>query len=549
MENFYLEPNEELFSIINRIRRSRDENITLVVLSGLSALRSIINLRILKEEAISLGKDVSIITSDSLIKKLAHQSGLAVLEKEIEEKIDDWPEQLKEGGEIRPRIEPEPEPKRVMSDIVKPRREPPEPSFAEAPEVREEEFFEEALEREELPIEIKEPGKEKPSFRFFTKKRVIAGLIILALMASGFVVYFVLPRVQIVINPKKEIIRFETEIRADKNIDSIILADNSIPGQVFQLEMEDSRKFPTTGEKEVEEKARGTVVVYNQYSSDDQTLVKTTRFLSEGGKLFRLAETTVIPGAKIVEGEIIPSTKEVEVEADEPGEAYNIGPSNFTIPGFEGTAKYTGFYGKSLEPMTGGAKGKMRVATKEDVEGAIEIVSLELKEEIQKQFTKKIPSQLKLLEDSQVLEITESNSTLKPDQPGKELVVTIKAKAWGLAFKEEDAFVLIEGNISDKISENKVLLPSTIKVDYKETEIDLAQGKVDFSAQIEAEAAWRLDKEKIKEDLAGKDEIEVRKYLSSLSEIESAKVVFWPFWVKRIPNNKDKIKIVIDTGL
>jgi len=46
--------------------------------------------------------------------------------------------------------------------------------------------------------------------------------------------------------------------------------------------------------------------------------------------------------------------------------------------------------------------------------------------------------------------------------------------------------------------------------------------------------------------LAGKDEIEVRKYLSSLSEIEGARVIFWPFWVKRIPKNKDKIKITIE---
>jgi hypothetical protein len=573
MENFYLESNEEFFSIIDRIKRSRDEDITLAVPSGLSALRSIINLRILKEEAISSGKDISIITSDSLIKKLAQQANIVVLERPVEEPAEktepiqagppqfedlggedeekDWPEQLKEGGEIRPRPEVEP----VSTDRGEPIRGP-EPFF-EPIEEGKEEVVEEPVEEKPSVAEAMEGEEEaayepkgiKPSFKFFTKKRVIATFVILALIAGGFILYFVLPRAQIIINPKKEAIRFETEIRIDKNINSVNFSDNSVPGQVFQLEMEDSRKFPTTGEKEVEEKARGTIIVYNQYSSEPQTLVKTTRFLSERGKLFRLVETVVIPGATIEEGEIIPSNREVEVIADEAGETYNIDASAFTIPGFEGTAKYDAFYGQSTEPMTGGAKGKMRVATEEDVEGGIEIVSVELKSKVQEQFRKKIPSDLKLLKDTQALEVTESGSTLEADEPGKEFLVTVKAKARALAFKEGDVFHLIEKNIEDKISENKILIPSTIQVSYSNIGTDLAGGRADFSCQVEIEAAWRLDEEKFRNDLAGKDEIEVRKHLSSLSEIEGAKVIFWPFWVKRIPRNKDKIKIIIDTNI
>lgn len=573
MENFYLNSDEELFSIIDRIKRGQDNDIVLVVPSGLSALRSIINLRILKEEAISLGINISIITSDSLIKKLALQSGLRILDKEApkekklfspkKEKEDSWPEQLKQRGQIRPQLESQPPitrpeaGRKVISDIIGPvEKEVVEPVVE--PEPKEETFkepFREPVREEEIPITrpveeeeeiFYKAKKEKTSFKFFTKKKVVALLIIIGLIAGGFIVYFVLPRAQIVIDPKKETVQFETDITADRNTDSIILSDNSIPGQVFQIEMEDSKKFPTTGEKDIEEKAKGTIIVYNQYSSSDQTLVKTTRFLSDEGKIFRLTETTVIPGATIEEGEIIPSTKEVDVEADEAGEAYNIGPSNFKIPGFEGTPKYTAFYGRSIDPMAGGAKGKMRVATEDDIEGAMEIVSVELKNKVQEQFDKKIPDDLKLLKDSQILEVTESESSLEADQPGKEFLITIKAKAWGLAFRENDIFSLIEESISDKISENKILLSSSIKIDYGETEIDLARGKATFSCKIEADAAWKINEQVIKDKLAGKDEIEVRKYLSSLSEIEGAKVIFWPFWVKRIPRNENKIKITIE---
>lgn len=570
MENFYLERNEELFSIIDRIKRSRDRRISLIIPAGLSALRSIINLKILKEEAISMGKDISIITADNLIKKLAQQVNLIVLDK-----IQEEPQSINELNEEKRQLEFERKlksRKRVISDIVKP-AEPVKPALEEPvfiPEPRierveetpkskdfgeefrdlgekEEQFdelFRKKKEKEEIFYQPK-PSKEKMSFKFFTAKRVITFLVALILIAGGFVLYFILPKAQIIINPKKEDVRLETEITADKSIDSIDLKNNKIPAQIFQIETEDSRKFPTTGEKEVEEKAKGTIVVYNQYSSSEQTLVKTTRFLSENGKIFRLTETVIIPGASIDEGRIIPSSKEVTVEADEAGELYNIGPSKFTIPGFEGTAKYTAFYGQSTEPMTGGAKGKMKVATKQDIEGATQIVSAELKNKVKDEFIKKIPRELKTLDNSQALEVVESDSTLEADEPGKEFTITVKVKAWGLAFKEEDVFSLAKENIKEKISQDKILISSSIKVDYKNVKTDSAQGKTNFTAQVEAKTAWNIDEDRLKKDLAGKDEIEVRKYLSSLAEIETAKVIFWPFWVTKIPTNKDKIKIII----
>ena len=570
MENFYLERNEELFSIIDRTKRSRDRRITLIIPAGLPALRSIINLKILKEEAISMGKDISIITADNLIKKLAQQVNLIVLDK-----IQEEPQSINELNEERRQLEFEGKlksRKRVISDIVKPAEqvkpaleEPvfiPEPKIGRVEETpkskdfgeefrdlgeKEEQFdelFRKKKEKEEIFYQPK-PSKEKMSFKFFTAKRAIAFLVALILIAGGFVLYFILPRAQIIINPKKEDVRLETEITADKSIDSIDLKNNKIPAQIFQIETEDSRKFPTTGEKEVEEKAKGTIVVYNQYSSSEQTLVKTTRFLSENGKIFRLTETVIIPGASIDEGKIIPSSKEVTVEADEAGELYNIGPSKFTIPGFEGTAKYTAFYGQSTEPMTGGAKGRMKVATKQDIEGATQIVSAELKNKVKDEFIKKIPRELKMLDNSQVLEVVESDSTLEADEPGKEFTITVKVKAWGLAFKEEDVFSLAKENIKEKISQDKILISSSIKVNYKNVKTDSAQGKSNFTAQVEAKTAWNINEDRLKKDLAGKDEIEVRKYLSSLAEIETAKVIFWPFWVTKIPTNKDKIKIII----
>ena len=585
MEKFYLELDEDFFSIVDRIKRSRDAHIVLIVPGGLPALRSIINLRILKEESLSLGKEVAIVTSDTLIKKLAQQVNVLVAERIKEEpKREIWEE--KREKDFEKKFVPG---KRVISDIVAKRPKPQKPITIEKnePKAREsfyesvgpisngeefrdlgdkEEQFDELfvkrrkeeiipkrkerkIERdyeEKRDVEIHRFREEKSSSRFFTLKRVFLFLLAIVLIAGGIFVYFILPKAEVSINPKKEPVQFETELIADKNINTVDPENGIVPAQVFQVETEDTRTFPTTGEKDVSEKAHGQITIYNQFSSSEQTLVKTTRFRSESGKIFRLTDTVIIPGASIEEGKIIPSSKQVYVEADEAGDAYNIGPTKFWIPGFEGTAKYTAFYGISSSAMTGGAKGKMKVATKEDIDGATQIVSLELKNKAKDEFTKSIPKELKLLDNSETLEVTEASASLKADQPGESFTVNVKARAWGLAFKEEDILSAVKQTIESKIAADKFLIQASIELSYSNVKTDPSQGKATFSCQIDAQAGWSIDENKLKNDLAGKSETEVRQYLGALAEIETAKVTFWPFWVKKIPSNKSKITIIIE---
>ena len=544
MEKFYLKSIDDFFSIIDNIKSSQDLNIVLIVPSGTIALRSIINLRILKEESSFLNKNIYISTSDELIKKLAKQADIKILN----------PQGLgttKKPEKIMDRIVD----LRIMSDVVRPQEERIEEPVIEVdsepvfePQSKKDYFYKERSSEEKV---FAEPLPERSykirkarSFKIFTPKFFIGFLILLGILGLAYVIYFVLPRAQVIINPKKEKVKFETEITVDKNISAVDTEMSKIPGQYFETENTKSREFQSTGQRDVLEKAKGKITIYNQYSSSPQTLVKTTRLTSADGKIFRLISTVTIPGAIIDQGKIVASSKEVDVEADQPGSDYNIGPSDFKIPGFEGTPKYTAFYGKSTQPMTGGAKGVMKVATQDDITGATNIVALAAKDTITKDFQALIPKDLKLLSDSQLLETTESSSTLKANQPGDKFTITVKMKAAGIAFKEQDTLYLISKNVGNNISSNKTLLFSTIKVDYKTLKLNLKQGTADLNCSVEADAAWSFDEQKIRNDLVGKSEADVKTYLSALPEIETAKIVFWPFWVKSVPNNINRIKVI-----
>lgn len=404
-------------------------------------------------------------------------------------------------------------------------------------------FFEPPKEIKESPVFPEGIFKAKKG-KIEKKHFIMVGIV--GIIVLGIVFYFTLAKAEIFLKPKTETVDFETELILDKNLGFVDLEQNKIPAQLFEVEKSEEKEFPTTQEKEIERKAKGIITVYNQYSSSPQTLVKTTRFVTEDGKTFRTTKTIVVPGAKIEEGKIIPSTIDVEVEADEPGEEYNIGPSSFTIPGFKGTPKYTGFYGRSFQPMTGGAKGKVKVATVEDIEGAKELLIAELKNEAREELIKKIPSEIKVLEDSIVVDVVEASSDVEPDQPAKKFKIKVKISAKALGFIENDAISLINSNLSSKVSEDKKLLPETINIAYTLSNLDLEKGTARLSCKVKENVAWKIDLTKIKKELAGKNEVEVRQYLTSQPEIESAKVVFWPFWVKKIPSNENKIKITID---
>ena len=124
----------------------------------------------------------------------------------------------------------------------------------------------------------------------------------------------------------------------------------------------------------------------------------------------------------------------------------------------------------------------------------------------------------------------------------------IKTTTYKIVNKEEDLKNLVDLNLISQILSNKVPLSETQQISWGESVIDWVKGEVSLPLKIEEGVAWQIDIPALKENLAGQSEVEVRKYLADQEEIERAKVSFWPFWVKKIPNQEKKIKIIIESG-
>src|SRR3990167_6552833 len=77
-EVIYLESDEEITSVIDKLKGSKAPRVALVVPRGATLLQSVVNLKLLSKEAAILAKEISLVTSDKIGRNLAAQVGLTV---------------------------------------------------------------------------------------------------------------------------------------------------------------------------------------------------------------------------------------------------------------------------------------------------------------------------------------------------------------------------------------------------------------------------------------------------------------------------------------
>ncbi len=403
------------------------------------------------------------------------------------------------------------------------------------------------ISRKKAPAKVDFRPKQKITLSTISSKSFLVFLLI-SILAVGLALFLVLPRAKLEILPKTEPLSLDLQIIADANLDIEDILAQKIPAKIISVSSKGSETFPATERKLLKQKARGIIQVSNEWSTQSQTLIETTRFLSEEGKLFRTLKTVVVPGAKIVEGVTQPGTIDVEVEAADIGEDYNILPSKFSIPAFKEykqLEKYSTIYGESKNPMTGGANREEVVVSREDLKKAETELIRKVSEKVTSNLDGQLPQGYKLMEGASLLEKKGVTSSHKEGEMAKDFTVEAEFSLKAIVFNEEILKSFINSLLYSKIPEGKVIIEESENFSYLETKSDFEKKQLKLSIHVEKTLVYEIDETKIKEDLAGKDKSEVKEILSTYTTIERAKVLLWPFWVKKVPSSPKKINIVL----
>lgn len=336
----------------------------------------------------------------------------------------------------------------------------------------------------------------------------------------------------------------QSKTLVDARFDAAINADvGEIPYEIMTIEKSDSKKIPATGREEIEEKASGKIVVFNDFNSSSQRLIKNTRFETPEGLIYRINKSVVVPGQKTEDGETVPGSIEVTVYADETGDKYNIGLTDFTIPGFEGSPRFDSFYARSKTTMTGGFVGEKLTANPEDIEKAREEIHTELQKQLMNEAFSQKPDEFYLFEDTVFVEF-ESESNV---ESGDKVEVREKATFYGVLFnKEKFASHIAENTIAafdDESVEISDIATLTIRISDKDNSRPWEDEEFEFTVDGNAYIVWTFDEEQLKEDLSGRAKAALPTILSGYPSIEQAEVVLRPFWKRSFPDKVEKIKI------
>jgi len=352
-----------------------------------------------------------------------------------------------------------------------------------------------------------------------------------------------LPRAEVNITAKKAQWIYNGPVIAEKGINPDALRA-AVPSQAFTFKKNGDIRFPASGKRHVEKKASGKITVYNGYSSDPQPLVAGTRFMSPDGKIFKLTERIIVPGAKITDGKIIPSSIETVAIADQPGADYNIGATkNFSIPGFKGSPKYQAFSAESVAGLSGGLVGEQAYPTAEDINAAKEKSAAVLREDLELVMQEQMPEGMKVLENAVQFAITSQTVKDAVDDEGKFSIFT-NAHLNVIALRDQDVRqALIEKAAAEKGGEFDILSSS---LSYSNARADFKTGALVATVDFKADLRQKVDVQALATKVLGKSEIELKSAVLALQGLEGVNIDLWPFWVRQVPSDMGRVKITVD---
>src|SRR3989338_2296390 len=382
-------------------------------------------------------------------------------------------------------------------------------------------------------------GKKKINLKI----NLIAALAIVAAILLGTVLYISTGSAKIIVKPEKRPVDFKLRVLASDRYAGTDPAFNRIPGQLFTIEKSVSQTFKATGQKDAVQKARGKITVHNELTTP-QPLVATTRFESESragqaGLVFRTLKNITVPAAKIKNGKVTTGTIEVEVIADKAGQEYNVSSGKFVIVAFRekgDTERYEKIYGLSDESMHGGINGKATVVSESDYNSAKEALTQKVSKDTEEAL-KSQASQFKIIDPSGVV-IKNPESTAEIDNAASHFTMTVSASIKTVGFKEEDLYKLVSEHSRD--TNNLVILPDKIELEYDNVKLT-PTGNLEFDIIVTGNGYAPIDEEELILSLLGKKEKDIRSYLQNNPDIESARVILSPFWVNKVPKNRDKV--------
>ena len=368
------------------------------------------------------------------------------------------------------------------------------------------------------------------------------GLWIIALISVVFLLFafsFLFSGAKITVNPKVK------NLTLNQNLNGTKESKDSLSFSVVSFSGEETKSIQGGEEKEVTESAKGTVVIFNTFSASPQILSIDTRLEGSNGKMYKTDSKVTIPG---MFSDGTPGSVEVGIYGADVGADYNSSPLDFKIFGFKNSPKYSKFYARSKGEIIGGLVGKVRQISDVEKTTTIDELKNTLQAKLLKKVSDQIPSGYILFKDAVFFENDDGKMGV---DPGDGMVpLTLTGTLYGFLFEEKTLTTKIVQENVDKYDGADVYIPNirdlTFALSNKENISFKDVADISFNLSGPVNVVWKVDEEKIINDVLGKKKKDFNEILSSSNNIDSADLVVKPVWNSSIPDKIKDIKVIVN---
>lgn len=369
----------------------------------------------------------------------------------------------------------------------------------------------------------------------------IAPLVVLVLLGIVLLYFFQLrSTITLSVNPKdvqeQETLVFSLSSGND-------FSHNVISAKDVTVDLSGKATTQATGKKDVGNKAKGSVTIYN--NNDTKKTLNQGTTITANNLEFTLDKDVSVSSAS---GDIFsgtkPGTATVAVTAAKIGTEYNL-PSGakFTVADSSSVAA------KNDQAFSGGSKKQVTVVAKKDRDKLLADLPKSLQEKAKDEIGKKIESNDTVLPVFSEATLSKKDFDKDEGEEAKNVTLTATVAFIYYVYKNDDLTQFTKELVKNRYGDENNITQDGITNEL--TDIKEKDDEVEAKITIKGGLMPKLDTKKLKDELAGKSFTDAYDLLSKQSQVSGVDIALFPpipLLPKLLPRVSDNITIVIKTN-
>jgi predicted DNA binding protein len=561
-DTIYIDIDDEITGIIDKVRGSNGKVVALVLPKRASVFQSIVNMKLLKRAADESKKNLVLITGEAGLMPLAGAAGIHVA-KTLTSKpeIPTGPLPDNDLDEVVDEEEPLDQEVTAESDGETPVGELAGAGAAgaaaaaaaknadgvETVELDNDETPETAIGAAGAAAAAKAtPKKDKklaiPNFDRFRTWLILGGAALVLFIILLIVALTALPKAKIYIKTNASIVPVNLDLKLSTTAKTLHASDNTVPAKVVTQQKTYTQQVTTTGQKNLGNKAQGTVTMSaGSCSGNVPADVPAGVGLGHDGLTYILNDgvsfiPTVSHGKCTFQGINSSGKSDIAIIAQSGGSNYNTSGS-FSVSGRSDVS--------ASGSASGGTDNNVQVVSQADINNAKSKIN-----------TNDNSIKQTLVDDLKKDDLYAITATFSAGTPttsssadvgttASSVTVTENVTYTMFGVHEEDLKTLVNDAAKDQIDTDKqsILSDGLDKATFNVNSQTATDAQVSMATNVVA--GPELNTEDIRQVAAGKKPGDVRRELEANPDVTDVQVKLSPFWVGSVPKKTSKITVIV----